>query len=122
MDYVRDPADGPWTSFDIGALAPARLITDLLPPGYTAAFSLDIAEFPVGGYSLEHVDAGHAFYIIAGKAEMIIEGEVRAVTTGCVVAIPGGTRHSIRNIGREPLVMLTIYDPPRERTSVSTKP
>jgi mannose-6-phosphate isomerase-like protein (cupin superfamily) len=115
MDYMRDTAKEPWMSFDMGAPAPARLITDLLPSGYTSAYSLDIAEFPVGGYSPEHADAGHAFYIIAGTAEMIIDGESLTAKTGCVVAIPGGSRHSIRNIGTDPLVMLTIYDPPRER-------
>jgi mannose-6-phosphate isomerase-like protein (cupin superfamily) len=115
MNYVRDPAAGPWITFDMGAPMPARLITDLLPQGYSTAYSIDIAEFPVGGFSPEHVDAGHAFYIISGEAEMVIEGETCPAKTGCVVAIPAGARHSIRNVGTAPLVLLTIYDPPRVR-------
>jgi mannose-6-phosphate isomerase-like protein (cupin superfamily) len=115
MDYVRDPSAGEWVSFDMGAPAPARLLTDLLPKGYTDAYSVDIAEFPIGGFSPEHVDTGHAFYIISGRSEMIIDGTSQIAGTRCVVGIPAGKPHSIRNIGDEPLVMLTIYDPPRVR-------
>ena len=115
MDYVVDPASRDWQSFDMGAEAPARLLRDLLPSGYTSAYSIDIAEFPVGGYSAEHVDDGHAFYIISGQAEMVIGGKAMLAAGGQIAAIPGGVPHSIRNVGGEPLVMLTIYDPPRQR-------
>lgn len=115
MEFVVDPSRRTWQSFDIGAETPARLLRDLLPAGYTTAYSIDIAEFPVGGYSAEHVDDGHAFYIIAGHAEMVIDGQSMIAAQGHVAAIPAGAAHSIRNVGDEPLVMLTIYDPPRLR-------
>jgi mannose-6-phosphate isomerase-like protein (cupin superfamily) len=120
MEYVRDPAKGPWVSFDMGAEKDAKFVFDLLPQGYTDNYSMDLAIFPVAGYSAPHVDEGHAFFIVDGTAEMIIDGEICTASKGCVAAIPSGALHSIRNIGVTPLVMLTFYDPPRIRTAQKT--
>jgi mannose-6-phosphate isomerase-like protein (cupin superfamily) len=43
---------------------------------------------------------------------MSVEVERREVGPGDAILIPPGTRHTIRNIGREPLVFLCCCAPP----------
>jgi mannose-6-phosphate isomerase-like protein (cupin superfamily) len=44
-----------------------------------------------------------------------IDAETRQVAPGTVCQIKTGVRHSLRNLGKDDMVVLTIYDPPRKR-------
>jgi quercetin dioxygenase-like cupin family protein len=90
---------------------------EVLSREYTDAYSVDLVKVEVGGSSPFHIDPdNHAFYILDGEAEMIIAEERSIVRKGEIARIPMGVVHSIVNHGNEPLMMLCIYDPPRDRT------
>ncbi len=116
MEHIRDPAEGPWTSFDMGDGSTFDFVFDVMATGYTEAFSMDLVRVSPGAYSPPHIDGhSHAFFIVEGAAEIVIDGTVHDVAKGKIACIPKGATHSIRNARPETLVMLTLYDPPRRR-------
>jgi mannose-6-phosphate isomerase-like protein (cupin superfamily) len=48
-----------------------------------------------------------------------IDGETRPVASGTVCQIKAGSKHSLRNIGEDDMIVLTIYDPPRTRAEAA---
>jgi mannose-6-phosphate isomerase-like protein (cupin superfamily) len=59
-----------------------------------------------------HPQAEEIYYVLRGRGLISVEGERREVGPGDAILIPPGTRHTIRNIGREPLVFLCCCAPP----------
>jgi len=41
-----------------------------------------------------------------------VDGDERRVGAGALVIIPAGARHHVRNSGRTPLFLVTVYAPP----------
>ncbi len=76
--------------------------------------SLAEATVPPGMETEEHYHprSEEIYYILCGQGLMILEGERREVGPGDGILIPPGTRHSIQNIGQEPLVFLCCCAPP----------
>jgi mannose-6-phosphate isomerase-like protein (cupin superfamily) len=76
--------------------------------------SLAEATIPPGMATDEHVhpQAEEIYYVLRGRGLMTLAGEQRAVGSGDGVLIPPGTRHTIRNVGQEPLVILCCCAPP----------
>ena len=58
---------------------------------------------------------GRLLYFLSGTGDVPIDGETRPVATGTVGQIKAGSKHSLRNLGEDDMVVLTIYDPPRKR-------
>ncbi len=58
-----------------------------------------------------HPRSEEIYYILRGQGLMFLEGERREVGPGDGILIPPGTRHSIQNIGQEPLVFLCCCAP-----------
>ena len=58
-----------------------------------------------------HAVTEEIYYILAGTALMTLAGESRPVGPGDAIAIPPGTRHTIRNTGPEELVFLCTCAP-----------
>lgn len=105
-----------WTPFAIENSQGFEFKFGIIGPEYTSAYSVDLVRVAPGGYSPRHVDGdNHAFYIISGKGEVAIQQRTWEVGPGSVVKIPVKIVHSVKNIGDEPLLFLTIYDPPRKR-------
>jgi mannose-6-phosphate isomerase-like protein (cupin superfamily) len=117
MKHVTNPADEPWISYNPMGVKGFKFIFEALSKEYTDAYSIDLVEVEVGGSSPFHIDPdNHAFYVIEGQAELIIAEERVMVPKGAIARIPMGVVHSLANAGDVPLVMLTLYDPPRDRT------
>ena len=51
-------------------------------------------------------------YIVEGEALMRVDGDERRAGAGALVVIPPGARHHVRNPGRTPLFLVTVYAPP----------
>jgi mannose-6-phosphate isomerase-like protein (cupin superfamily) len=47
-----------------------------------------------------------------GEAVVTVDAEGRRPGPGSLVMIPAGARHHVRNPGRAPLFVLTVYAPP----------
>jgi quercetin dioxygenase-like cupin family protein len=105
-----------WTPFAIENSQGFEFKFGIIGNEYTNAYSVDLVRVAPGGYSPRHVDQdNHSFYIISGKGEVAIGQRTWDVGPGSVVKIPVKVVHAVKNTGDEPLLFLTIYDPPRNR-------
>ncbi len=59
-----------------------------------------------------HPQAEEIYYVLRGRGVMTLAGEQREVGPGDGILIPPGTRHAIRNVGQESLVILCCCAPP----------
>lgn len=61
----------------------------------------------------EETHAGdQILYVVDGEAAVTVEGTAHRAKAGACVMIPAGSRHRVRNPGKEPLFFLTVYAPP----------
>jgi mannose-6-phosphate isomerase-like protein (cupin superfamily) len=56
--------------------------------------------------------ADQIIYIVEGEALLRVNGEERRAGAGALVVIPAGAPHHVRNPGRTPLFLVTVYAPP----------
>lgn len=118
MQHVTNPSEEPWTPYNPMGVKGFKFVFEALSREYTDAYSIDLVEVEVGGASPLHIDPdNHAFYVIEGTAELVIAEQRMLVPKGAIARIPMGVVHSLANVGDVPLVMLTLYDPPRDRTA-----
>lgn len=59
-----------------------------------------------------HEDRDQFFRFEEGRGEVVIDGKVNPVEDDIAVIVPAGARHNVRNTGRKPLRLYTIYAPP----------
>jgi mannose-6-phosphate isomerase-like protein (cupin superfamily) len=76
--------------------------------------SLAEATLPPGAATEAHRHpvTEEVYYVLRGVGRMAVGFEEREVGPGDGVLIPPGTRHTIRNVGAEPLVFLCCCAPP----------
>jgi len=48
-------------------------------------------------------------YIVEGKGEMYIDEEIYPIEAGDQILVPAGTKHKIKNTGKNPLVIVFTY-------------
>jgi len=60
-----------------------------------------------------HHDVDQFFRVEQGKGEVWIDGKRTDVERGIAIIVPAGAHHNIRNTGREPLKLYTLYAPPQ---------
>jgi quercetin dioxygenase-like cupin family protein len=117
MKHVTNPDEGTWIPYNPMGAKGFKFVFEALSKEYTDAYSIDLVEVAVGGSSPFHIDPdNHAFYVLEGQAELILAEERMIVPKGAIARIPMGVVHSLANAGDVPLRMLTLYDPPRDRT------
>ncbi len=58
----------------------------------------------------EHVE--QTLYFHSGQGEGILDGKPFVIHPGDVIVVAPGTRHNVRNVGTEPLKIMTVYAPP----------
>jgi len=69
-----------------------------------------------GDHSVPHVEAwSHLLYFVTGTGDVTIDSAVTPVKTGSVCQVRAGELHSLRNLGSDDMLVLTIYEPPRRR-------
>jgi mannose-6-phosphate isomerase-like protein (cupin superfamily) len=59
-----------------------------------------------------HAESDQFFRIETGAGEVSMNGIATAFEAGYAIVIPAGVRHNIRNTGRTPLQLYTLYAPP----------
>ena len=83
---------------------------------YSSAFNAELARLEPGDHSVPHIEPwSHLLYLMSGTGDVTIDGETQPVAAGTVCQIKAGQKHSLRNLGADDMVVLTIYDPPRKR-------
>jgi quercetin dioxygenase-like cupin family protein len=120
MTKVFSVADLPWR--DLRDLPGARgyEYKTLSDGSYTEAFNSELVRLQPGDHSVPHVEPwNHLLYFLSGTGDVTIEGETSPVAEGTVCLVSAGERHSLRNLGSDEMVVLTIYDPPRLRSATT---
>ena len=83
---------------------------------YSSAFNAELVRLEPGDHSVPHIEPwSHLLYFLSGTGDVTIDGETQPVATGTVCQISAGQKHSLRNFGKDDMIILTIYDPPRKR-------
>jgi len=59
-----------------------------------------------------HPTTDQFFRVEAGVGEVVIDGRVTPIEADTGLVIPAGVKHNIRNTGKKPLKMYTLYAPP----------
>lgn len=59
-----------------------------------------------------HPDRDQFFRIEEGSGEVAIDGRTTRVEPGFAIVVPAGARHNLKNTGKEPLRLYTLYAPP----------
>lgn len=65
-----------------------------------------------------HDDRDQFFRVEAGEGELSIDGVTHRVKADDAMIVPAGARHNVRNVGRAPLKLYTLYGPPEHRRDV----
>lgn len=85
-----------------------------VPSGNAVNQSLAEATVPPGGETVEHYHrtSEEIYYFTAGLGRMRLGDEEADVRAGDMVVIAPGTKHKLRNVGPDPLVLLCCCAPP----------
>ena len=60
----------------------------------------------------EEHDGDQIIYVVDGEAVVRVGDEECRAGAGTLITVPARTRHHVRNPGRAPLFVLTVYAPP----------
>ena len=60
----------------------------------------------------EEHEGDQIIYVVEGEAIVGVAGKEHAAGPGALVMIPAHTRHHVRNTGRVPLFVISVYAPP----------
>ena len=78
---------------------------------------LVLMTIPPGGEIGEevHEDRDQFFRVEGGQGEVVIDGKSTKFESDWAIIVPSGARHNVKNTGKEPLKLYTIYAPPEHR-------
>jgi quercetin dioxygenase-like cupin family protein len=116
MERVFSVEDMPWA--DLKGLPGARgfEFKSLTDRTYTTAYSCELVRLDPGDHSVPHIEPwSHLLYILNGTGDVTIDGKTSPIRSGTVCQVRAGEKHSLRNLGGDDMLILAIYDPPRER-------
>lgn len=109
MDVINRAETIPFTTVD------GSTIRELLAHRNSVIRNQSLAEarLPPGQATTPHHHAvtEEIYYILSGSADIKIGEEARSVGPGDAIAIPPGSRHTIRNTGTDELVFLCCCAP-----------
>jgi mannose-6-phosphate isomerase-like protein (cupin superfamily) len=60
-----------------------------------------------------HAGTDQFFRLEQGHGEVVMNGRTTPIHDDFGFVVPAGTRHNVRNTGREPMKLYTIYAPPQ---------
>src|SRR4051812_36572926 len=116
MKTVFSVADMPWKNLRGLAGARGYEFKALSDADYSAAFNAELVRLEPGDHSVPHVERwNHLLYFLSGSGDITIEGQTNTLAAGTVARGKAGQTHSLRTLGTDDMVVLTVYDPPRTR-------
>jgi mannose-6-phosphate isomerase-like protein (cupin superfamily) len=83
----------------------------LFTGAHTQVVAMSVAAGQDIGDEVHRVD--QCFFFVDGKGQSVVSGQTSTVVDDEVLCVPAGLRHNIRNTGRTPLKLYTIYSPPQ---------
>jgi quercetin dioxygenase-like cupin family protein len=83
---------------------------------YTDSFNTELVRLEPGDHSVPHVEPwNHLLYFMSGTGDIIIDGVTSLIAPGSVALVKAGEKHALRNLGKDDMILIAIYDPPRTR-------
>jgi mannose-6-phosphate isomerase-like protein (cupin superfamily) len=72
---------------------------------------VDLIEVPPGGEIGDetHDDVDETLVVVAGQGEAELDGDRRPLRAGCVLFIPRGAPHNVRNTDGSPLRLYAVH-------------
>jgi mannose-6-phosphate isomerase-like protein (cupin superfamily) len=84
-------------------------------PEYTSAFSCEYVRLPPGAHPLTHVEEyNHLLFFVEGSGEITTDEKTGDLRPGSYANVKAGHPHSLRNLRDGDMLILTVYDPPRD--------
>jgi len=75
----------------------------------TGNFCMRVFEIAPGGHTPRHVHAWeHEMFVHAGEGEVFGNGQWHPLKPGKAMFIPGNEEHQMRNLGKEPLIVVCL--------------
>ena len=76
--------------------------------------SVNLVKVPEGGVVGHHmhVDQLETVYVLKGQCVLTIGGNEMPFRAGHIVALPAGMEHELRNVGSDPVELITFFTPP----------
>jgi mannose-6-phosphate isomerase-like protein (cupin superfamily) len=65
-----------------------------------------------------HPDRDQFFRVEKGEGEVLIDGKPSKIKSDMAIIVPAGARHNVKNTGKEPLQLYTLYAPPEHADGV----
>jgi mannose-6-phosphate isomerase-like protein (cupin superfamily) len=59
-----------------------------------------------------HESTDQFFRVEEGEGEVWMDGQMTPIESEFAIVIPAGVRHNVKNTGRKPMKLYTIYAPP----------
>ncbi len=59
-----------------------------------------------------HVDRVETVYVLKGRSVLTLGGNPMPFNAGQIIALPAGAEHELRNVGSEPVELITFFTPP----------
>ncbi len=86
----------------------------LLTPEDNRLANVSMVRVPVGSIVGWHTHASQVetVYVLSGQAVLTIGASESALEPGCIVAIPIGTNHTLRNAGSDDVELIAFFTPP----------
>ena len=117
VELVNNINDRGWVEETLpGARGYASMEIVAQEPEYTSAYSCEYVRVPPGGHSVPHIEPyNHLLFFVEGTGEVTIGATTWPLRPGSYAKVPAGEKHSVRNLGADDMLILTVYDPPRPR-------
>jgi quercetin dioxygenase-like cupin family protein len=76
--------------------------------------SVNLVKVPEGGAIGHHMHADQieTVYVLKGRCVLAIEKNEMPFSAGQIVALPAGVEHELRNVGSDPVELITFFTPP----------
>lgn len=99
-----------------GLELPGRLWKKLIEPERSGCRNmiLGVVTFPPGSDPGTHVHEREEeiIYVVSGTGETRVGDKVYPLEPGVTVFTEPGIEHGVKNVGNEPLVMVSVFSPP----------
>ncbi|MEW6261611.1 MAG: cupin domain-containing protein [Thermodesulfobacteriota bacterium] len=109
----------------VGLDLPGRLWKKLIGPdrGDCRNMILGVVTFPPGSDPGAHRHEGEEeiIYVISGRGETKVGDLTYALEPGTAVFTEPGVEHGVKNLGLEPLVLISVFSPPVQPGSYDRK-
>ena len=93
--------------------SPGVSIQDFLTVSENDKVTVRHVKVEQGGHIISHShDVWEVFYMVEGEGEAVMGDRTEICSKGTCFIAPAGVRHSLKNTGNAPILLLCVFTPP----------